>query len=329
MANTGNITVTETDMNPLSPTYDTTRTRTYQDLTRCPTNNFKLRYTTSSGSGEIPCNESTTLASTETSSTKSTYVTAEIGRCVEVIRGSFYEAYYLTSVTIPDTVTTMGYHAFAYCDLTSVEIPHSVTSIGDYDFNGNSNMSSMTVDSNNPVYDSRNNCNAIIETASNTLVSGCKTTVIPNTVTAIGNGAFYSNLSARTNGPTTVNIPSSVVSIGSSAFYTCTSLTTMNIPDSVTSIDTFAFYNCTNLRTITFGTGLTSIKFNSLRICESLQSITFKSVVPPTIPGSSFSYDVFERTNNCPIYVPAESVQAYKTARNWTQLASRIQAIPS
>ena len=89
----------------------------------------------------------------------------------------------------------------------------------------------MVVENGNTKYDSRNNCNAIIETATNTLISGCKNTIIPNSVTSIGSHAFY-----RCTGLTSVTIPNSVTTIGNYAFYGCTGLTSVTIPNSVTSI---------------------------------------------------------------------------------------------
>ena len=92
----------------------------------------------------------------------------------------------LTSITIPNSVTTIRSNAFSSCSgLTSITIPNSVTAIGVQVFSDCTELTSITVDSSNPKYDSRNNCNAIIETASNTLVIGCQNTVIPNSVTAI------------------------------------------------------------------------------------------------------------------------------------------------
>ncbi|MDD6852453.1 MAG: leucine-rich repeat domain-containing protein, partial [Bacteroidales bacterium] len=97
----------------------------------------------------------------------------------------------LKSVTIPNSVTSIGNWAFYECSgVTSVTIPNSVTSIGNYDFASCSSLESIVVESGNSKYDSRDNCNAIIETATNTLLAGCKNTTIPNSVTSIGDSAF-------------------------------------------------------------------------------------------------------------------------------------------
>ena len=144
----------------------------------------------------------------------------------------------LTSVTIPKSVESIGSYAFyGCCGLTSVTIPNSMTSIGSSAFQGCSGLISIKVESGNQEYDSRNNCNAIIETSSNTLIIGCKNTTIPNSVTSIGREAFEG-----CSGLTSVTIPNSVTSIGREAFYNCSSLTSMTIPNSVTSIESDAFY---------------------------------------------------------------------------------------
>ena len=127
----------------------------------------------------------------------------------------------LTSITIPNSVTSIGTNAFDFCSgLTSITIPNSVTSIGDGAFRYCSGLTSIVVEEGNTNYDSRNNCNAIIKTSSNTLIAGCKNTTIPNSVTSIGRDAFSYCTSL-----TSITIPNSVTSIGSFAFSGCSSLT--------------------------------------------------------------------------------------------------------
>ena len=177
----------------------------------------------------------------------------------------------LTNVTIPDSVTIIGEYAFASCtSLTSITIPDSVTSIGRWVFSGCTGLTSIAVDENNTVYDSRNNCNAIIETATNTLIFGCKNTDIPNGVTSIGNDAF-----GGCSGLTNVTIPDSVTSIGDRAFSGCTGLTSITIPDSVTSIVFGAFWGCSVLTSITIPDSITSIEWRAFQECTGLTDVYY------------------------------------------------------
>ena len=141
-----------------------------------------------------------------------------IGNSVTSIgEGAFVYCSSLTSIQIPNSVTSIGEWALGYCSsLTSIEIPNSVTSIGYGAFAYCSSLASIVVDGGNTIYDSRNGCNAIIETTSNTLIAGCKNTIIPNSVTSIGDSAFNGCYSL-----TSIEIPNSVTSIGDDAFSWC------------------------------------------------------------------------------------------------------------
>ena len=120
-----------------------------------------------------------------------------------------------------------------------------------------------------------------------------------------------------------VTIPEGVTGIvGREAFKRCTNLTSVVLPNSITRIDADTFYQCTSLASITIPSGITYIGSDTFYQCTSLASITVEATTPPSVFNNSFTY-----TNNCPIYVPAESVDAYKTTGNWVSLASRIQPI--
>lgn len=151
---------------------------------------------------------------------------------------AFNECYNLTSIDIPNSVSVIGEYAFNWCvGLTSLSIGKSVNTIGSDVFYGCRNLSSIIVASGNRNYDSRDNCNAIIRTATNSLVMGCMSTIIPNSVTSIGKGAFVSG-----SGMTMLVIPSSVTTIGDYAFYECGELETVKCLGTVPPM--MAGYQC-------------------------------------------------------------------------------------
>ena len=163
----------------------------------------------------------------------------------------FQDCSSLTSIDIPNSVTSIGHYAFCNCsDLTSITIPNSMTSIGNSTFYKCSGLTSVT---------------------------------IPNSVTSIGTGTFE-----ECRGLTSVTIGNSVTSIGDYAFRFCTNLTSIDIPNSVTSISEAAFYKCSSLTSVTIGSGVTSIGDNAFYNCSSLTSIRSLAMAAPTIQSSTF-----------------------------------------
>lgn len=227
---------------------------------------------------------------------------------------AFKDCQSLTSVAIPNSVTTIGDLAFYNCSaLTSVSIGNSVTSIGDLAFWNCSGLTSIVVASGNTTYDSRGNCNAIIETASNTLIAGCCNTVIPGTVTTIGDDAF-----AYCSGLTRVTIPISVTTIGHDAFRYCKGLSSVTIPNSVTSIGDMAFLECSGLKSVTIHGSVTSIGDWAFRGCSGLTDVYSHITDPSRLPyaTSLFHLDDLNYSGRT-LHVPQGTALAYQRNENW------------
>ena len=262
--------------------------------------------------------------------------------------GAFRGCRGLTELTLPNSITSIGDFAFSLCSgLTELTLPNSLTEIGKSAFSDCSGLEKITVDRGNKRYDSWGNCNSIIETGTNTLIVGCKNSVIPNSVTSIGDCAFYG-----CTGLTELILPNSVSSIGDIAFTYCSGLekitvesgnscydsrdncnsiidTEFNtlivgcknsvIPNSVTSIGYYAFYGCSGLTELTLPDSVASIGDGAFICCSDLSKITSLAEIPP-VCGSG----VFDRVNktNCELIVPEGSVAAYTRAEVWNEFSN-------
>ena len=238
----------------------------------------------------------------------------------------------LTSIELPNTVLAIGPCCFFRCTgLSSFHLPASVTFLDD-NILGYCNLKSITVDEGNTVYDSRNNCNAIIETATNKLMAGCVNTVIPETVTSIRYLAYYGNLDI-----TSIELPDTITSIGENAFWGCKNLVNVKLPANLTKIETGLFRRCTALNSIeipasvtrvesyvfTECNNLTSVDFlressytmnNYVFVdCWNLQSITFRAATAPSIYSGTFSNCGTNVTGEKLLNVPFEGI-GYESA---------------
>lgn len=242
---------------------------------------------------------------------------------------AFYQKKGITHIEIPASITYLSDYAFQYCsDLESMVLPSSLERIGNYALGGlvkvrnmiipksvndigrgiltaDSLLVSITVEDGNPVYDSRGDCNAIIEHATNKLIAGCNTTVIPSSVEAIGNYAF-SSLSLEI-----VDIPNSIKTIGSYAFYNNKALKKIVLPSSVDSIGDNAFRLCVNLRYI----------YSLNKTPHAINEGVFKSTAT----------DDVDRFLTSTLYVPYGTKSIYHSTDGWKNFVNIVETnyIPS
>lgn len=270
----------------------------------------------------VPCDSSSALTSSETSG----FQIAFIGDCVTTIGSGALR--YFETVKISDSVTTIesnafqnlkvfeggknittiGDSGFTYCSgLTSIAIP-KIERIGNYAFYGCSGLTSVQLGDS-------------LISIGDYAFSGCSkafTSLELKNGVSVGDYAF-----ARCGTLTSATIDTN--SIGSGVFDNCTVLNSINIGSSVTSISSYSFQDCTSLTSITIPSGVTSIGNSAFRYCDRLRSVTVNASTPPTLGSYVFSgVDYYMK-----IYVPAASVDVYKSASGWSDYADKIKPIPN
>jgi len=214
----------------------------------------------------------------------------------------------LTSVTIPESVVSIGESAFEETGLTHITIPNSVTHIGESAFVGARRLTSVTIPSGMTIIgrDAFRSC------------SGLTSVTIPNSVTFIGRRAFSGT------GLTSVTIPRGITEIDDATFSE-TALTSVTIPDNITRIGNMAFWTCTSLTSVTIPKSVTEIGWYAFGDCKNLTSITIRNPKPPMVDHEPF---MGMNMDNACLYVPVGSVKAYRAAEEWEIFTCVEQIVP-
>lgn len=253
-----------------------------------------------------------------------------IGDCITKIEdNAFNGQIMLTGVTIPSTVTEIGYMSFANCrSLETISFPSDITALSGSVFSQCSSLKSVNFGGTIPtalpssIFSQCENLQSATWLQYNNITSigisafyncySLNNVTLPNSLTSIESQAFYSNYAMEN-----ITIPSGVTSIGISAFENCTAMTFANINSNEVSIRDSAFNGNTSLTAVTINSSGLTIGNNVFSGCTRLLKLTFTATVPPQIEEGDF-----DNTNECAIFVPCESVDAYKAA--WSQYADRI-----
>ena len=267
-----------------------------------------------------------------------------------------------TSVILPEGLETIKESAFGTCRITgTIHIPKTVKEIDGWNYIGHTFIEGFVVDEDNPVYDSRNGCNAIIETATNTIVATCKNTVIPPDVTAIGSYAYAMWIEER------FVIPDNITVIGDGAFYSC-KFSTIEIPEGVTEIGPWSFFYCSNMRnvklperltsigekafansglqeavipdnvkfigkeafthsqslqTVTIGSGVREIAAYAFKDCNKLQKVLSRIPADKLTATGSGSFENIGP--DCVLYVPRGAKSTYENTLGWNNFAKIVE----
>jgi len=255
----------------------------------------------------------------------------------------------LERVQLPNSLFSIGKLAFGHCFLQSVSFGKSLTIIGESAFSNNPKLNSIVIPKSvkeiglrafcssrwgngiqsikvvddNLYYDSRNNCNAIVETRTDTLVFGCRTSSIPETIKHIGENAFYECDSLME-----VSLPNSIETIGIGAFCCCVNLCNIVLPESITRIELAAFAGCEKLTDIVIPQNVSYIGERVFSGCKNMKKITCLNPRPPYLQSDVLFSSLYESKMgfNVVLRVPSSSVEDYKNTPGW-KLFKNILAI--
>ena len=269
-----------------------------------------------------------------------------IPNTVKRIGRQAFQKSYINGITIGDSVEVVGFGAFNESEVREIHFPKSVKEIGAFALLNTPELTSITVEEGNLVYDSREDCNALIHTATNRLIAGSGNTIIPTSVTAIADSAFYGNQRLKE-----ITIPSNISRIGHYTFMGCGQLTNVTfseslkligacaftgninltsvvIPNSVDSIYPLAFLWCEKLQKVTLGSGLKymgdgAFGYNPLT-SSAMDSVICYATTPPQMEAACFEGNYDRAT----LLVPQASLELYKNDPNWSQFY-KIVAIES
>lgn len=290
-----------------------------------------------------------------TDSTKKSLTKIEVGNNVKLNNYAFSKCTSLTSVILPEGLTELANGLFYMCSsLKGIIIPESVTNVGNSVFNGCSSIRFAVFPKNltSIGYGIFENCTSLssvvlpdnLTSIGNSVFSSCtslKSITLPASITSIGNMAF------RSCPITTLDLPNGIISLGENVFTFCRSLLFINFPETLKSLGTSCFSSCTSLKSVVIPESITEIPTNCFVSCSSVLSV----ILPKTIikiwtaafsgcisceeyiiyaetPPTLLNINVFDKINDsCKIYVPDGSVDMYKKATNWVNLASKIYPI--
>lgn len=216
----------------------------------------------------------------------------------------------IKTINFPESLTSIGRSSFSSSGLTKIVIPKSVTSIGESAFASCESLNNIEVDVENTKYDSRESCKAIIQKNTGILIVGCNETTIPSDVREIGSNAFYGSSIES------VKIPNSVTTIGEWAFFSCSKLQKVSLSDNLKYIDKYAFSMCSRLDFISFPASVQNIGDNAFSSCKRLQTIEAHMINPQGINKNVFEQSVY---NNAKLKVPYGSLTNYKNVNYWNE----------